>query len=239
MWPATGLLFMALWTSPPRNWIWIVAVQILVQGSVYFAFADTANWRWDPVFAVANSLDGLVGALIAKRLVPSITTPHVGPILKFLGGDHGRVRHRRAGRRLRVDPHRRGHALRPPMAALVDGQLAGIAVHLPDAVVVGREAAPPPARRTGPRAADFALTAGALLGMTYWTFSSAPGVLTSIFQSPLLVLALAVVIAFRMPPRWATTLTALSVLMAVYYTSRHLGRIRCSPPRLPALRAFS
>jgi len=65
--------------------------------------------------------------------------------------------------------------------------------------------------------------------MTYWTFSSAPGALTSIFQSPVLVLALAVVIAFRMPPRWATMLTALCVLMAVYYTSRHLGPYSAQP----------
>ena len=31
IWPAAGLLFMALWFSPRRNWIWIVAAQIATE----------------------------------------------------------------------------------------------------------------------------------------------------------------------------------------------------------------
>ncbi len=229
MWPATGLLFMALWTAPPRNWIWILAVQILVQGSVYFAFADSANWRWDPVFAVANSLDGLVGAVIAKRLVPSITTPHMGPILKFLAAiTVGCATGALVGAYASVHTAAGTHFARQWQLWWTGSWLGSLFI-FPMLLSWAVKLRHPQLVAPVPRPADFALTAGALLGMTYWTFSSAPGVLTSIFQSPLLVLALAVVIAFRMPPRWATTLTALSVLMAVYYTSRHLGPYSVQP----------
>jgi signal transduction histidine kinase len=229
MWPATGLLFMALWTSPRRNWIWILAIQILVQGTVYFAFADTANWRWDPVFALANSLDALVGAIIARRLVPSITTPHVGPILKFLAAiTLGCATGALVGAYASIHTSAGTHFARQWQLWWTGSWLGSLFI-FPMMLSWAVKLRHPQLVARLPRPADFALTAGALLGMTYWTFSSVPGVLTSIFQSPLLVLALAVVIAFRMPPRWATTFTALSVLMAVYYTSRHLGPYSAQP----------
>src|SRR5271154_6955842 len=31
LWPAAGLLFMALWFAPRRNWIWIFGVQMSVE----------------------------------------------------------------------------------------------------------------------------------------------------------------------------------------------------------------
>ena len=46
IWPASGLLFMALWVSPGRNWIWLVGVQLLVQIGMYYWVADRVNWTW-------------------------------------------------------------------------------------------------------------------------------------------------------------------------------------------------
>ena len=31
IWPAAGLLFMALWLSPRRNWIWILGIQLTIE----------------------------------------------------------------------------------------------------------------------------------------------------------------------------------------------------------------
>src|SRR5208282_4234847 len=77
IWPAAGLLFMALWTSPGRNWIWIIVVQLIVQIGIYVVYADRVNWQWGPLFAVANSFDGVVGAIVARRLIKTPATPEI------------------------------------------------------------------------------------------------------------------------------------------------------------------
>src|SRR5450432_1855739 len=69
MWPASGLLLVALWSSPTRSWIWILMTQLIVQMAIYFAYAGPMNWQWGAVFATANSLDAVVGAVVAKRLI--------------------------------------------------------------------------------------------------------------------------------------------------------------------------
>jgi integral membrane sensor domain MASE1 len=74
IWPAAGFLFMALWFSPRRNWIWIVGTQMAVEIAIDVVLIDHFAWRTYGLFILANSLDGLVGALIASRL---ITTPEI------------------------------------------------------------------------------------------------------------------------------------------------------------------
>src|SRR6202045_4555603 len=74
IWPAAGLLFMALWFSPRRNWIWILGVQIAVEMLIDVARSEHFSWsRYGP-FVLANSLDAIVGALVARRL---IATPEI------------------------------------------------------------------------------------------------------------------------------------------------------------------
>src|ERR1700724_2245297 len=60
IWPAAGLLFMALWFSPRRNWIWILGVQIAVEMVIDIARSDHFVWRYHGLFILANSLDGMV-----------------------------------------------------------------------------------------------------------------------------------------------------------------------------------
>src|SRR5580692_5053809 len=69
MWPASGLLLVALWSSPTRSWIWILMTQLIVQMAIYVAYAGPTNLQWGIVFAVANSVDAIVGALVARRLI--------------------------------------------------------------------------------------------------------------------------------------------------------------------------
>ena len=69
MWPASGLLLMALWSSPTSSWIWILTMQLVVQMAIYFAYVGRLNWHWGAAFAVANSVDAIVGAAVARRLI--------------------------------------------------------------------------------------------------------------------------------------------------------------------------
>jgi hypothetical protein len=62
MWPASGLLLVALWSSPTSSWIWILMTQLIVQMGIYLVYADRVNWRWGVVFAAANSVDAIVAA---------------------------------------------------------------------------------------------------------------------------------------------------------------------------------
>src|ERR1700722_10671259 len=69
LWPASGLLFMALWFSPRRNWIWIFGVQMTVEIVFAVVRADQFTWAEYAPFVLANSLDATVGALVARRLM--------------------------------------------------------------------------------------------------------------------------------------------------------------------------
>jgi signal transduction histidine kinase len=76
---------------------------------------------------------------------------------------------------------------------------------------------------------ELVFTAAVLIGMTAWIFSAPPGSLTTFLQLPAMLLALLVVAAFRLPPRWSTTLAAAVVLLAAQLSSRDLGPFAAEP----------
>ena len=83
IWPAAGLLFMALWLAPRRLWAWILAVQLIVE-----LFADAATsghftLRGYLPFVLANSVDGMVGAFVASRLISKPRAPRLRNVLLF------------------------------------------------------------------------------------------------------------------------------------------------------------
>jgi signal transduction histidine kinase len=97
------------------------------------------------------------------------------------------------------------------------------------------DSSPPPA------AQDLALIGCALLGFTCWLFASPPAALSPILHPPVLLLALVIVAAFRLPPRWATLLTALCCLIGAYFASRRLGPFAGDPnpfARIGALQLY-
>jgi integral membrane sensor domain MASE1 len=84
LWPAAGLLFMALWFSPRRNWIWILSVQIAAEMLIDVVRSEHFLWRHYGPFVLANSLDGIVGALVASRLMAAPEIPKIRHVLQFL-----------------------------------------------------------------------------------------------------------------------------------------------------------
>ena len=65
--------------------------------------------------------------------------------------------------------------------------------------------------------------------MTIWVFSALPSSETTILDLPFVLLALVIVAAFRLPPRWCTTFVASSALLASYFASRGLGPFAGDP----------
>ena len=76
IWPAAGLLFMALWFSPRRSWIWILGVQVAVEFSINLVRFTHFPWL-HLQYTLANSLDAVVGALIARRLIATPQIPRI------------------------------------------------------------------------------------------------------------------------------------------------------------------
>jgi signal transduction histidine kinase len=229
IWPAAGLLFMALWLSPRQNWIWILAIQLTIELSAGAVISEHFRLASYVPYAIANSVDGMVGAFIASRLIPTPRVPRMRNVLLFIAsvavgaaasavvgafgtthvlGGSGYVREWQiwwAGNWL-------GSLCIAPI-------VMGWAVRLR-----ARQHSAP----AGP-AVEMMLIGFALLAMTSWIFSAPPGGVTTILDMPFVLLAIVVIAAFRMPPRWSTGLVAATAILVSYFASRGLGPFAGDP----------
>jgi signal transduction histidine kinase len=223
IWPAAGLLFMALWFSPRRNWIWIVGVQMAAEIAIDFARFDHINWRIQGPFIIANSLDGIVGALVAGRLMVRPEIPRIRHVLQFLAAVAiGAAASAAVGAFGAAQPLSVARYLREWQLWWAGNWLGSLCI---TPMVMGwavRRHAPEFSAPSAPTW-ELLLIGCALLGMTTWVFSAPPGSVATILDLPFILLALVIVSAFRLPPRWCTTFAAAVVLLAAYFASRGLG----------------
>ncbi|MEA3197050.1 MAG: hypothetical protein QOF32_1102 [Gammaproteobacteria bacterium] len=229
IWPAAGLLFIALWLSPRRNWIWIVATQMIVELVIDIVRAEHFMWlRYGP-FVLANSLDGIVGALVASSLMETPEIPRIRYVLQFLaavalGAAAGAV----VGAFGSLLSTGGAHYFREWQLWWAGNWLGSLSV----APLVmswavrryAREFTAPPAP-----VGEVILVGCALLGMTSWVFGAPPGNAATILGLPFILLALVIVSVFRLPPRWCTTFAAAAALLASYFASRGLGPFAGDP----------
>ena len=229
IWPAAGLLFIALWFSPRRNWILILGVQIAAEMLIDVVRSDHFLWRHYGPFVLANSIDGIVGALVVRRLMAAPEIPKIRHVLQFLAAVA------------------LGAAASATVGAFGWAQSLGVADYLREwqlwwagnwlgslciaPVVMGwavrwraRELSAPSAP-----AIEMALISCAMLGMTVRVFSAPPGSATAIVDMPFILLALMIVAAFRIPPRWCASLAAAAALFASYFASRGAGPFAGDP----------
>ena len=230
MWPAAGLLLFALVCSPRRNWKWIFAIQIPVQLAIYCIVASRDHWQWGPVFVAASSLDGLVAATLARRFIPTPATPRVRQILILIAAMAlGAAVSGVVGGYASIHTARPGtHFLRQWQLWWSDNWLGSmfIAPVLLSWFMRWRVPAnSPPVTHRG----ELLIIGTALIGMSLWLFGSPATALLPILHPQTLLVGLVVVAAFRLPPRWSTTLTALCVLIAVYDQGRRLGPFSRDP----------
>jgi len=228
-WPAAGLLFAALWFSPRRNWIWVLGVQIAVEivmdGARFGSFARP----WYTPYIMANSLDGIVGALVAKRLMTSPEIPRIGNVLRFfaavaLGSAASAMVGAYAVAEV-LGGARYWREWQLWWAGNWLGSLCIAPVVMTWAVRWRRpELTAPPAS-----VIETTLTGCTLLGMTLWVFSATPGSVTMVLDLPFILLALVIVAAFRLPPRWCSSFVAAAALVASYHGSRGLGPFAGDP----------
>jgi signal transduction histidine kinase len=229
MWPAAGLLFVALWRSPRRNWIWILAIQLTIELSAGAISAESFHLPTYLAYAIANSIDGVVGALVASRLIAVPRVPRMRNVLLFIAA----VAIGAAASAV-VGAYGITQSLGSPAYARewqiwwAGNWLGSICI----APIVMSWAVRWHARQhsalAGP-AVEMMLIGFALLAMTSWVFSAPPGGVTTILDMPFVLLAFVVVAAFRMPPRWSTILTAATAVLVSYFASRGLGPFAGDP----------
>jgi signal transduction histidine kinase len=229
IWPAAGLLFMVLWRSPRRIWFWIVATQLTVELTVSAFHSDQFTIVEYAPYALANSVDGVVGALVASRLMPEPQIPRIQSVLRFIAAVAiGAAASAVLGAFASTHTLGGAHYLREWQLWWAGNWLGSLCIA---PVLMGwilrlraRELSAPPAPP-----AELLLVGGALLAVTVWVFSAPPNGITTILDMPFSILALIVVSAFRFPPRWSTALAAAVALLASYYASRHLGPFASDP----------
>ncbi|HEX3602847.1 MAG TPA: MASE1 domain-containing protein [Steroidobacteraceae bacterium] len=229
IWPAAGLLFMALWLSPRRNWIWILGIQ--VSAELASGVIVTEHFRILPSlsFAVANSIDAMVGAWVASRLMPAPRIPRMRNVLLFIAS-------------VAV-----GAAASSPLGAFGTTHLFGGSAYVRECqiwwagnwlgsisiapIVMGWAVRLRAREHSGPAgpALEMLFIGFALLVMATWIFSAPPGGVTTILDMPFVLLALVVAAAFRMPPRWSTGLAAATAILVSYFASRGLGPFAGDP----------
>jgi signal transduction histidine kinase len=229
LWPAAGILFMALWQAPRRNWILILGVQMCVEFAIAAVHSDHFTFRQYTPFVLANSLDAIVGALVARRLMATPAIPRIRHVLQFfaavaLGAAAGAV----LGAFGWAKPLGGAHYLHDWQLWWAGNWLGSLCVA---PVVMAwtirlrmREVSMP-----SPPPAETALIGCALLGMTIWVFSKQPGSVTTFLDQPFILLALVIVAAYRLPPRWCTAFAAATTLLASYFASRGLGPFAVDP----------
>jgi signal transduction histidine kinase len=228
IWPAAGLLFMALLVAPPRVWIGIVAAQVIVELTVSALHSDHFTLLEYAPYALANSLDGIVGASIALRLI-ELPYTRIRNVLRFIAAVAiGSAASAILGAFAATHTLGGAHYLREWQLWWAGNWLGSLCIA---PVVMGwiirlraREIS-----ATAPPPLELMLIGGALLAMTVWVFSAPPSRITTILDMPFSILALIVVAAFRFPPRWSALLAAAVALLASYYASRNLGPFAGDP----------
>jgi signal transduction histidine kinase len=229
IWPAAGLLFMALWFTRTRNWIWILSVQVAVEFTIAILRSDHFTWHQYAPFVLANSLDAIVGASVAKRLMSNPAVPRVRHVLQFLFAVAlGAAASAVLGAYGSARPFGEAHYLREWQLWWAGNWLGSVCVAPVIMAWAVRWRKPELAAPSSP-GAEVALIGCTLLGMTIWVFSAPPGSVTTIFDLPFILLALVLVAAFRLPPRWGASFAAASAILASYFASRDLGPFAGDP----------
>jgi len=242
MWPASGLLLVALWSSPTSSWIWILMTQLVVQMAIYFAYVGRINWQWGAVFAVANSVDAIVGAVVARRLIAAAPSMRqIRQVLQLIAAIAlGAAASAILGAYASIHTSVGTHFFRQWQLWWANSWLGSL--FLAPVLLTWALQKPMAGDSRAPTAVrELVLLGCVLLSFTWWLFASPPAALSPILHPPVLLLALVIVAAFRLPPRWATSFTALCVLLGTYFASRRMGPFAGDPnpfARIGALQLY-
>jgi signal transduction histidine kinase len=229
IWPASGLMLAALYFMPWRTWGWFIGLQLGAEVAIDYLRAEDFHILWSVMFAAADSLDAIVGALLARRFIPQAQLPRIRQVVAFFGAAAvGSGASAVLGAFCAVNVLSDASYLHQWQLWWAGNWLGSLAITPVALAWAVRWRLPELSVRAAPRA-ELLICGALLLGMTTWIFSASTTAVTTFLQLPSILLVLLVIAVFRLPPRWSTTLAAAAVLLAAYLSSRGLGPFAAEP----------
>lgn len=222
LWPAAGLLLATLYFAPLRMWLPFIGAQLVTEIAVGFVLTQGYLSGFSLLFPLANLTDGVVGALLARRVIPDAAQPRLRQVAAFLiasaaGAAAGAtIGAAGAVRALSGQPY--WHEWQVWWAGNWLGSLTVAPLVLTWAVrfLIPERAA------GAARPLELSGIGTAVLLLTTWIFASR-GPDSAVLVLPYTMLIGFTIAAFRLPPRWTTTLCAAAILIAASFASHRFG----------------
>jgi signal transduction histidine kinase len=222
LWPAAGLLLVTLYYAPLRMWLAFLAAQIVAEIAVGYVITNGYARGFSPLFPLANLADGVVGALLARRFIPDAALPRLRQVAAFIvassfGAAAGAlIGAAGAVNALSGQPYWREWQL------WWAGNWLGSLTFAPLVMTWAVRFAMPERAASPAKPLELLCIGAAVLLLTGWIFSTRV-VDSTVIVLPYVLLVGLTVAAFRLPPRWATSLCTAAILIAAVFASNRVG----------------
>jgi signal transduction histidine kinase len=221
LWPASGLLFAAFWIAGRSWWPVLGGAHIIVES---FTLHSSGSWLSPMLIGCADVLESAVGASLALRWVRERTEVRAYQVAMFvLAAAVGTGVGALFGTYVSTSYLYPGMGYWPQMQLWWFGNWLGIVTVTP--VIYSWVASlwrsiQEVRLRSRRELAAFCLL---LPAISWYVFTTPPGNVGSILQLPIMVFAVLMLAAFRIPPRWSITLAAMVVMIVAYLATNQIG----------------
>ncbi len=227
MWPSVGLLFLMLWLTPYRLWPAILLVQYCIEAFVTSMPLEPFDPLTDLLYPLANSIDAVVGASIARVLIPAIDKVRTREALAFIGATAlGAAAGALFGASVNMMDGGTGFVLGEFLHKVQIWWAGNWLGHLTVAPVIFCWLSTVRSRYAElalKSRIEVAVMALLLIGFSIYVFASASGSVASLLQLPTVVVGLMIYVALRTPPRWTATLFAVTAIVCTWFAAKRLG----------------
>jgi signal transduction histidine kinase len=213
-WPAVGLLLAALILAPMRRWPALIALQLVIEYFIGRLAGDPSGPGGLVLFMLANTTEGIVGALILRSRVWRFSLVRTALALQFmLASSAGAAASATLGAAFTLLNYGTENYWEQWQVWWAGNWLGALII------------APPvlfwalPVRRLYASLRRVrhweVLALGTLLAVGTWFLFRAPMTqIDSLLRTPAVLLGVLLAIAFRLPPRWSSLLAMVSVMIA-------------------------
>ncbi len=227
MWPAVGWLFVTLWMTPRSLWPAILVTHYIIEAVAAAMPPEPFDPSTDLLYPLANALDAVAGACIARLMIFDLQQVRMLQALRFVGATAlGAAIGALLGAGITVMDHSGpvtlvqylhqaqiwwagnwlGHLTVVPV---VFCWLSILRIRLPALVLKSRIEL----------IALFLL----MIGFSIYVFANPAHTVSSLLQMPTVIVALLIYGAVRMPPRWVAALFAVTAMICTWFASMRLG----------------
>jgi PAS domain S-box-containing protein len=221
-WPSGGLLFAALLLMRQRDWAWIMLLAIPADVAVnWLAPGPFIGIRSSVLYALTNTLDGVIGAVLARRWIGALSSPRQAAAL-YLAGAAGCMFSTTISAVVFLSRH---PEVNPIVAWLRwwAGNVLGIVTIAPIAFTWVAHWREPEGSRAMPPRLQLAAANALLVVVTATIFGAVPAHSTFDLGLQFAVLPILILIALQCPSRWTMVSASLMSVLAVALTNRGLG----------------